>query len=91
MNKSVTPNEKSAEFPEDLSQQIETLRADLTKLVETLTNDTAEGIAKAGKQINQSGRDAHASATRTVLDHPLASVGIAAAVGLLLGLTMRKA
>lgn len=90
MNKSVTPNANAAGSPDDLGQQIDALRADLAKLVETLSDDTVEGISKAGQQLSQSGRDARDQATKTVLDHPLASVGIAAAVGLLLGLTLRK-
>ncbi len=90
MNKSVTQTANAAGSPDDLGHQIEALRADLAKLVETLSDDTVKGISKAGQQLSQSGRDARDSAAKTVLDHPLASVGIAAAVGLLLGLTMRK-
>jgi ElaB/YqjD/DUF883 family membrane-anchored ribosome-binding protein len=90
MNKSITQTANAAGSPDDLGHQIDALRADLAKLVETLSDDTVEGISKAGQQLSQSGRDARDTATKTVLDHPLASVGIAAAVGLLLGLSMRK-
>ncbi|SEO14627.1 hypothetical protein SAMN04490248_1029 [Salinihabitans flavidus] len=90
MNKSVTPDIKAATSPDDLSHQIEVLRADLAKLAATISDDVSEGIGKAGQQIGQSGRDARASATNAVIAHPLTSVGIAAAVGLLLGMISRK-
>ncbi|MCD9150107.1 glycine zipper domain-containing protein [Pseudophaeobacter flagellatus] len=66
------------------------LRDDLKKLVNTISGDVSDGIGQTGQQINQTGRDIHKSATNTVLEHPLAAVGIAAAVGLLLGLISRK-
>jgi ElaB/YqjD/DUF883 family membrane-anchored ribosome-binding protein len=78
-------------FPEDLGEQIAALRADLVKLAETVSSDVSDGIGSAGRQISQSGRDARDSATATVLDHPLAAVGIAAGLGLLVGLVARKA
>ena len=90
MSTTATSNTKAATAPDDLSHQIEALRADLAKLAATITDDMTGGIEKAGHQIGQTGRDARASATNKVLEHPLASVGIAAAVGLLLGMMMRK-
>lgn len=81
---------KDALSSDDLSQQIDALRADLKKLVNTISGEVSDGVGQAGQQINQTGRDIHKSATNTVLDHPLAAVGIAAAVGLMLGLMTRK-
>ena len=83
------PN-KSDPSTEDLVQQIEALREDLMKLVSLITDEVSEGIGRAGRQISKTGRDARATATDTVLDHPLAAVGIAAGIGLLLGLMARK-
>jgi ElaB/YqjD/DUF883 family membrane-anchored ribosome-binding protein len=90
MNVSTTPVPKSVSTADNLGQQIEALRADLTKLAATLAGDVSEGVGKAGRQISQTGRDARATATGTVLDHPLAAVGIAAGIGLLLGLVLRR-
>lgn len=90
MNAPLTSNTKAAPSPDDISQQIETLRADLMKLAATVKDDVSEGIGKAGRQIGQTGRDARATATNAVLDHPFAAIGIAAGLGLLLGLVARK-
>ncbi len=88
MNKSANPDTKSVTA--DLGEQIEALRSDLTKLAAAISEDVSEGIGKAGEQVSQTGRDAHASATRTVTEHPLAAVGIAAAAGVMLGMMLRK-
>ena len=90
MSTTTTPKTKGDAASDDLSHQIEVLRTDLAKLASTITDDMAGGIEKAGHQISKTGRDAHASATNKVIEHPLASVGIAAVVGLLLGMMMRK-
>ncbi len=88
MNATVKSTAKDA--ADDLSQQIEDLRADLVKLAKTVRNDMSEGIDVAGQQISQTRRDAQATATNAVIAHPLTAVGIAAGVGLLLGLMARK-
>ncbi|MDG3041746.1 glycine zipper domain-containing protein [Roseicyclus marinus] len=88
MNASITKDNNPSE--DDLSHQLEVLRADVAKLVSTLSDDLSDGIGKAGRQIGQTGRDARTTATSTVLDHPLAAVGIAVGVGVLLGLVARK-
>lgn len=90
MNTSVTSALKAAAAPDDLSHQIEALRADFAKLASTLSDTMAEGVGKAGQQIGQTGRDARTTATNAVLDHPLTAVGIAAGVGLLFGMMARK-
>jgi len=90
MNTTATQAAKAVADPEDLGAQIETLRADLMKLAATVKGDVTEGIEKAGRQIGQTGRDARATATGAVLDHPLAAIGIAAGLGLLLGLVARR-
>lgn len=81
---------KAEAHQEDIAAQIEALRADLAKLTATITGEVRDGIETAGRKIDQTRHDAQATATRAVLDHPLAAVGIAAAIGLLIGLSMRK-
>lgn len=90
MNSNVTPTTKSAPSPDDLSEQIDALRADLVKLAATIRDDISAGIGNAGREIGQTGRDAQATATNAVLGHPLTAIGIAAGIGLLLGLVARK-
>lgn len=88
MNATLKSTAKDAS--EDLSQQIEDLRADLMKLATTVRKDMSEGIDVAGRQISKSSRDAQETATNAVVGHPLTAVGIAAGIGLLLGLMARK-
>lgn len=88
MNAPITKDKNPSE--DDLSQQLEALRADVAKLVSTLSDDVSQGMGKAGRQIGQTGRDARSTATATVIEHPLAAVGIAVGVGLLLGMIARK-
>lgn len=83
-------NTKANAATDDLGQQIETLRADFVKLAATISDDVSGEIGKAGRQVAKTSRDAQATATNAVLDHPLTAVGIAAAVGLLLGLLTRR-
>ncbi len=75
---------------DDLGHQIEALRADVSKLMATVSGDVSEGLEQAGRQIGQTGRDARTAASNTVIEHPLAAVSIAVGVGLLLGLVARK-
>lgn len=81
---------KSNSQSDDLSHQIEALRADLSKLIAKVSGDVSDGLDQAGRQISRSSRDARAAASNTVIDNPLASVAIAVGVGLLLGLVARK-
>lgn len=90
MTASPTAAFKAALSGDDLGEQIASLRADLSKLVETLSDDVSKGIGRAGRQIERSGHDARTTATNTVLDHPLAAVGVAVGIGLLLGMVARK-
>lgn len=90
MNAPVAQASKTASLPEDISKQIDALRADLMKFASTVTGDVSDGIGNAGRQLSKTGRDARATATNTVLEHPLASIGIAAGIGLLIGLIVRK-
>jgi ElaB/YqjD/DUF883 family membrane-anchored ribosome-binding protein len=90
MNASITPTPRLAPSADDLGQQIEALRADLVKLAATITNDVSGGLENTGRQIGRTGRDVRASATDTVLGHPLSAIGVAASLGLLLGLILRR-
>lgn len=91
MNTSVPLNTKMANAEHDTAQQIEALRTDLARLTETVTDDVTRSVENAGHKIGQAGRDAQKTATTAVLDHPLTAIGIAAGIGLLLGLVARKA
>ena len=90
MNAPFTPAPRAVPSPDDLGQQIEALRADLTALAATIAEGVSEGIGKAGQQIGRTSRDARAIATNAVVSHPLAAIGIAAGLVLLLGLLVRK-
>lgn len=75
---------------EDLSKQLEALRADVSKLMATVSEDVSEGLDQAGRQISKTSRDARIAATNSVIEHPLTALGIAVGVGLMLGLAARK-
>lgn len=90
MSTSTSPLPNSARTPDDLGPQIEALRTDIMKLAGTLSADLSGGAARAGQQISQTGRDARDGATNAVLGHPLTAVGLAAALGLLFGMILRR-
>ena len=90
MNTSNSDSLQATAPAEDLAHQIEVLRADVSKLMSIVSDDVSEGLEQAGRQIRRTGRDAQATATNAVLEHPLAAVGIAVGLGLLLGLVTRK-
>lgn len=90
MNTSATSTTKAPPALEDISEQIGALRAEINKFATTVTEDMSEGIDRAGKQIRRTGQEVGTTATRAVLDHPLAAIGVATAVGFLLAMTMRK-
>lgn len=83
-----TPNVKASS--DDISQQLEALRADVSKLMGTVSNDVSAGLDQAGRQISRTSRDARDAATNSVVENPLAAIGIAVGVGLLFGLFARK-
>lgn len=85
-----TAAEKITAKSEDLSVQIEALRADMAKLMSTVSGDVSDGLDQAGRQISRTSRDVKVAASNTVIENPLAAVGIAVGVGLLLGLIARK-
>jgi ElaB/YqjD/DUF883 family membrane-anchored ribosome-binding protein len=90
MNSANTSAVKTQMTSDDLAHQFAALRADVSKLMSTVSEDVADGLGQASRRIERTGRDAQATATNTVMDHPLAAVGIAVGVGLLLGLVARK-
>jgi len=85
-----TATPKTNSQSDDLSHQIEALRADMSKLMATVSGDLSDGLDEAGRQISQTSRDARKAATDTVAEHPLAAMGIAVGLGVLLGLIARK-
>lgn len=90
MTTSPPPNTKTATSEPDIGQQIEVLRKDLAQLTAILSDDVTRGVENAGHSISQAGRTAQKNATNAVLDHPMTAIGIAAGIGLLLGLVARK-
>jgi|GEM_PF-610035 len=80
----------TAATADDLSQKIDAVRANLTTLTAKVSDDVADRVGKAGRQITRSGRNFRATATNTVLAHPLSAVGIAMGVGLVMGLIARR-
>ena len=90
MNTSNSVVQKAAAASDDLAHQLEALRADVSKLMSTVSDDVSDGLGEAGRQIRRTGREAQATATNAVIDHPLTALGIAVGVGLLLGLVTRK-
>lgn len=91
MNAPITNTIGAVATAEDLGQQLQVLRTDLTKLAAMVTEDVTGGIGEAGRRIGKTSHDARAKATSALLDHPLATIGIAAGLGLLLGLVTRRA
>ena len=81
---------KTSSNTDDLSHQMEVLRADMAKLMTTVSGDVTDGLDQTGRQISRVSRDARTAATNSVIDHPLAAMGIAVGVGLLLVLVARK-
>ena len=75
---------------DDLRAQIATLRADFAKLSATAAEGVGDGIDAAGRQVARTGRDAKASVVDAVTANPLIAVGVAAGVGYLLGMLMRR-
>jgi ElaB/YqjD/DUF883 family membrane-anchored ribosome-binding protein len=90
MNAQSSSTSKTTLSEDDLAQQIETLRADFMKLAKTLSADVSDEVERAGQQVRKTGRDAQATATNAVIDHPLTAVGLAAFLGFLFGMILRK-
>jgi ElaB/YqjD/DUF883 family membrane-anchored ribosome-binding protein len=88
MNAATTKDRNDSD--DDLTRQVEALRADVAKLVSILSEDLSESVDRAGRKIGQTGREARDTATNAVHEHPLTAVGIALGVGLLLGMISRK-
>ena len=83
-------SQKTKALGDELGQQIDALRKDLTNLMASASDDVSEGLDQAGHQISQTSKHARKLATRSVVEHPLAAVGIAVGVGLLVGMVARK-
>lgn len=90
MTDSAATKPKNALSSDDLNHQIAALRDDLKRLAATVGGDVSGGIEKTGHQITRTGRDAQASAVHAVRANPLAAVGLAAGLGLVLGILSRK-
>jgi len=75
---------------DDLRAQVATLRADIAKLSATAAEGVGDGIDSAGRRMARTGREAKASVVDAVAANPLIAVGLAAGVGYLLGMLMRR-
>jgi ElaB/YqjD/DUF883 family membrane-anchored ribosome-binding protein len=89
MNSAQSPS-KSSGSHDDLKEQIESLRKDLSELAATVTDDVSDGIEDAGRKIRKSGKDATKMASKAVRGNPLSAVAIAAGFGLIVGLLLHK-
>lgn len=93
---------------EDLSAQMETLRADMAQIVETMgalsrakTGEAAEALAETAAELRrrgeeqlaaarEKGSEALESATGYVRSHPAESLAVAAGLGFVVGLLLRR-
>ncbi len=75
---------------DELRAQVATLRADFAKLSTTAADGVGDSIGAAARQAAKSGREAKATVVDAVLANPLASLGVAAGIGYLLGVFTRR-
>lgn len=96
-----TPQNDTDAEVEEISQQLASLREDLSALTKSITGiigrggdsmaeELAAGLNDARRQAEHSGRSVEARLERSVLAHPLLAVGLAAAAGVLLGGSMAR-
>lgn len=83
-----TPFSKTTE--DDLRDQLAALRKDFANLSQTAANGVAGSVEAAGHRAAESARAARASVVDAVIEHPLAAVGLAAALGYLLAAMTRR-
>lgn len=92
--------EAAADF-EAVSDQLAALRADMSRLTETVSgiagkrgshmaSDIAEGFGEAKHYVERSGKSAEHQLGAAVADHPLLAIGLAAGAGLLIGAMSRR-
>lgn len=90
----------AADF-EAVSKQLAALRADMSRLSETISGiagrrsshmaaDIADGFAEAQKYAAKTGRSAEQQLEASVAAHPLLAIGLAAGAGLLVGAMSRR-
>lgn len=83
-----TPFAKTTE--DDLRDQLAALRKDFANLSQTAADGFAGSVGAAGYRAADSARAARASVADAVVEHPLAAVGLAAALGYLLAAITRR-
>ena len=86
---------------ETVSHQLAALRADMSRLAETVSgiagkrgshmaSDIAEGFGEAKHYVERTGKTAEHQFEASVTDHPLLAIGLAAGAGLLVGAMSRR-
>jgi ElaB/YqjD/DUF883 family membrane-anchored ribosome-binding protein len=86
---------------EAISQQLATLREDMSRLADTVSGiagrrgnrmaaDIAEGFGEARHYAQSRGRSAEAQLEESVAAHPFVTIGIAAVTGFLVGSLSRR-
>lgn len=95
------PGAVAASDLEVLSQQLDALREDMSRLTHTVTGiaggrgsdiaaDIAEGIGEAKHYVESNGKSVENQLEETVAAHPLLALGLAAGAGLLIGAMSRR-
>lgn len=86
---------------EGLAAQFSELREDLAKLTHSVTataerrgrrmaSDISDGVGEAIHYVERKGKGAEAELERSVANHPVVALGLAAAFGLAIGAMMRR-
>ncbi len=75
---------------EELMAQIEALRAEIASVASTAGDVVVDGVQAAGRKLVRTGRNTRASVVDAIAEHPLAAVGIAAGIGFVVGLLVRR-
>ncbi len=86
---------------EGLSAQFAELREDLAKLTHSVASsaerrgrrmgsDISDGVGEAISYVERKGKDTEAELEKSVANHPLVALGLAAGFGLVLGALMRR-
>ncbi|PRY80553.1 ElaB/YqjD/DUF883 family membrane-anchored ribosome-binding protein [Yoonia maritima] len=101
MSQNSKTNTDAATDFEAVSQQLNALRADMSRLAETVSgiagrrgghiaSDISDGLGEAKHYVESTGKSAEHQLEASVADHPLLAIGLAAGAGLLVGAMSRR-
>jgi ElaB/YqjD/DUF883 family membrane-anchored ribosome-binding protein len=101
MSQNSTIADAAASDFEALSDKLAALRTDMASLAETVSGnarnrgsrmatDIAEGFGDAKDYVERTGKFAEHQLEKSVADHPLLALGLAAGAGLLVGVMSRR-